>query len=915
MGTLNKALTRPAMLLGIPMVPLVMVTGANILLALYIHKLLLLCLPFCWCWMNRKAKKDAHIFSLMFLNLKTRGNRVCDKHYGARAFLANDYDAVDITEFTDSMRLNERVTLTRHIPYSSHIHEHVIKTRGSDLIATWEIGGSAFECESEGSLEIITTQLNNLIKAWEGQPLTFYVHSIREEFSDRFDGHSGNYFADTVSDLYYRSIEQRPFRRNRLFFTVCYMPFVGLDKVERKRMTDGQKLHALDNALKEMGEICDSLTSSLSRFTATRLGAYEENGRVYSSQLAFYRRLLTGTWQKVAVTRTPFYETLGTADIFFTEDAGQCKSITGDTFFRGLEIKDYCSHTITGILNGLMYSPCNYVLTHSFSCMAKKEAQDNIKLTLKRLSSVEDDAISQRKELLIALDMLQSGHLSFGKYHFSLMIAAKSTEQLVRDTNTVSDVFTDLGITPTLSTQSLPAAHLAQLPGVYNLRPRLVPVSSQNFAELTSLHNFWPGKRDKAPWGEATCVLRTPSGSAYYLNLHNSMLDKDDFNEKNPGNTYLMGTTGSGKTMLLSFLQIMFQKYRQPQSFSPQAKTKRLTTVIFDKDRGAELNVRALGGQYFRIKSGEATGFNPFRLKPTKRNLNFVKKLMRMLCTRNEQSLTPRDEERLSHAVDAVMIGLPAEDRGYGITRLLENLTEPPTKEAQENGLRIRLSQWAQGGEFGWVFDNDADTFDIGDCDNIGIDGTEFLDDVDVCGPISFYLLYRVTSLLDGRRLVIKMDEFWKWLMDPSFASFALNMLKVIRKLGGIFVPATQSPAEILKNPISPAIVEQCCTKIFMANPDANEKDYVDGLKVAPEIFAIIKNLDPAARQFVVVKTPLKKGDVKKFAALVTLDLSGLGVYTKVLSASTENLEIFDSIFQDGMKPQDWLDSYLKLAL
>jgi type IV secretion system protein VirB4 len=125
------------------------------------------------------------------------------------------------------------------------------------------------------------------------------------------------------------------------------------------------------------------------------------------------------------------------------------------------------------------------------------------------------------------------------------------------------------------------------------------------------------------------------------------------------------------------------------------------------------------------VKSGEPTGWNPFRLPPTKRNLNFIKKLMRILCTRNGQTLFPRDELRLSQAVDAVMKELPAEHRGFGITRLLENLTEPPT-EAQENGLRVRLSQWAQGGEYGWVFDNDLDTFDIGECDNFGIDGTEF---------------------------------------------------------------------------------------------------------------------------------------------------------------------------------------------
>ncbi|TBL55461.1 hypothetical protein EYY98_00110, partial [Obesumbacterium proteus] len=67
--------------------------------------------------------------------------------------------------------------------------------------------------------------------------------------------------------------------------------------------------------------------------------------------------------------------------------------------------------------------------------------------------------------------------------------------------------------------------------------------------------------------------------------------------------------------------------------------------------------------------------------------------------------------------------------------------------------------------------------------------------------------------------------------------------------------------------------------------------------------------------QFVIVKSPLKKGDLRNFAALVTLDLSGLGTYTKVLSSSADNLEIFDSVFQDGMKPDDWLERYLQLAL
>lgn len=913
MVTLNKALARPAMLIGIPIVPLVFVSGAIVLLAIYISLFLLLLLPVCWFAMNRLARKDAQIFSLAFLRMKTRGNKASNTHYGATAFLADDYGAVDITEFTNDMRLNERATLTKHIPYSSHIHEHVIKTRGSDMLASWEISGTAFDCDTEENLDILNSQRNNLIKSFEGRPVTFYVHNIRETYSDTFSGESGNAFANEVSKRYNSTIEE--FRHNRLFFTVCYMPFVGLDKVERKRMTDGQKQHVLDGALKEMLEICQMVGTSLSRFTSTQLGAYEENGRVYSSQLAFYRRLLSGLWQKTAVTRTPFYETFGTSDLFFSADAGQCNNAAGNHFFRGIEIKDFAPQTATGITDVLLYAPCDYVMTHSFTCMAKDEAQKHIKRTAKRLRSTEDDAISQQEDLVVALDMLQAGHIAFGKYHFSLMVSAPDTETLLKDTNTLVTAFNDLGITPTLSTLSLPAAYFAQLPGVYALRPRLVPVSSQNFVELASFHNFYAGKRDKNPWGEAVCVLKTPSGAAYYLNLHNSLLGRDDFNEKNSGNTAIIGTNGSGKTMLAMFIACMVQKYGNPDSFSPQAKTQRCCTVFFDKDRGGETNIRALNGQYFRVRNGVPTGFNPFGLTATKRNVNFVKNLMRILCTRNAQVLTERDEQRLSTAVDHVMLDLPPEKRDFGITRILENLTEPPTREAQENGLRVRLQKWARGGEFGWVFDNECDTFNPDISDNFGIDGTEFLDDKDVCAPITFYLLYRVTSLLDGRRLLIFMDEFWKWLLDPTFADFALNMLKVVRKLGGLFVPMTQSPAELLSNKIAPAIVEQCPTQIFMANPKATYKDYVEGLKVPPEIFDIIKGLDPLSRQFVIIKSPLKKGDLRPFAALVTLDLSGLGVYTKVLSSDAANLETFDSIFEEGMKPDDWLDRYLKLAM
>lgn len=64
----------------------------------------------------------------------------------------------------------------------------------------------------------------------------------------------------------------------------------------------------------------------------------------------------------------------------------------------------------------------------------------------------------------------------------------------------------------TLSRESLSAAYLAQLPGVYHLRPRLVPVSSLNYAEMVSFHNFHPHKRDGNARGRRLPLFRPRPG-------------------------------------------------------------------------------------------------------------------------------------------------------------------------------------------------------------------------------------------------------------------------------------------------------------------------------------------------------------------------------------------------------------------
>ena len=67
MSTLYKAMTRPAMYVGVPVVPLTVVAGALFLAGVYISKLIWLAIPVAVFILRMITKQDDHIFNLYFL--------------------------------------------------------------------------------------------------------------------------------------------------------------------------------------------------------------------------------------------------------------------------------------------------------------------------------------------------------------------------------------------------------------------------------------------------------------------------------------------------------------------------------------------------------------------------------------------------------------------------------------------------------------------------------------------------------------------------------------------------------------------------------------------------------------------------------------------------------------------------------
>ena len=240
------------------------------------------------------------------------------------------------------------------------------------------------------------------------------------------------------------------------------------------------------------------------------------------------------------------------------------------------------------------------------------------------------------------------------------------------------------------------------------------------------------------------------------------------------------------------------------------------------------------------------------------------------------------------------------------LSRLIEFL-DPTDPE----GLYARLACWCEvrRGDYAWVFDNPVDTLArrVEGRSVIGFDVTEFLDHGKTRSPVTLYLFHLVRQLLDGRRLVCWMDEFWRLLADPAFENFAKDGPKTLLSASRMpcHVSRTQKPSGVLQSPISRTLVEQTPTKIFFPNADASRGEYTEGFGLTEREFQLIKEqLEPGSRMFLVKQS--------HHSVVCELDLKGFDAELAVISGrATQVAQMSELISAHGATPERWLPAFM----
>ncbi|MFK7941503.1 MAG: VirB4 family type IV secretion/conjugal transfer ATPase, partial [Paracoccaceae bacterium] len=381
--------------------------------------------------------------------------------------------------------------------------------------------------------------------------------------------------------------------------------------------------------------------------------------------------------------------------------------------------------------------------------------------------------------------------------------------------------------------------------------------------------NYPTGHRTGNHWGKAVAKLKTSADSAFYLNFHVGDL----------GHTAIYGPSGSGKTVVINFALSQLEKL----------DVKR---VLFDKDRGGEIFVRASGGTYLALQTGEPTGCAPFKaLELTPANEAFLVALVKSMLADQQHPFTADDTARIEVAVSGLR-NVAQDQRSVSVLRELIGFG---SGEADDIG--NRLDKWAEGGRLSWVFDNTRDEIGF-DADLIGFDITSFLDDPGLRTPMMMYLMHRVEQLITGQRIAIVIDEFWKALADPFFAGFVKDKLKVIRKQNGIVIAGTQSTSDVVQSLIARTVIEQCATQIFFGNERAGEVELTQEFGLTHREYQIIRN-ELSVGQFLI-----KQGGN---SVVCELDLRGQDDALAVLSGRTDATALMNRIRADHPEPAQWL--------
>jgi type IV secretion system protein VirB4 len=777
--------------------------------------------------------------------------------------------------------------------YNYHVRDSIVSLEDGRVCFILRMAGCPFEVTSDSLLENQYDALNNaflsIAKTAGGRLAIWCLHDhYRTEFSA--DYKFPYKWLQKFSDGYMSRFKDAEIFEDTFYICVILKPGDN----------DG-----LTEAIRELEEIQQMTMQGLRVYDPEPLSIYKRGELDFSEFYEFIAYLYNGFWEPVPVTTLPLYMTVETSAHHHGYRVMETRFPDGGNRFTTFyDLKDFPGRSTRGRFNPMLELRFPFIMAFSFTFIYQASAIQMINQTLNKMVSAGDEAVEQMEELVIAKGAIQDGTVYFGEFHAALLVhgsTAKEAED--RGATARTTLSGSCGALFLPATLSAPETFFSIFPGNTKRRPRPMPKTTRNLFSVFSMNAYSSGKATGNPIGNGTAVvpIQTAVGGVFHHNFHYSLPDIDSHGEKRAGHTFICGATGAGKTTLQTSLLAFLVRW-DCKFFG------------VDKDGSMRGFIEACGGTYFTLRSGEPTGLNPCQLPDTPFNRSFVYDLVGACGRfgRPADSDNAEDISDIKKAVDNLFGGtIPFHLRRFGV--LVQSIPD-----RGENCLRRRLDQWCYtedaDGRYAYALDNETNAFDWEDFHRVGFDVSDFLvPNHPATEPILSYLFHLKTLMQreSGGLLATIVEECWLPMSYPTTANQILDVLKTGRRRDEFILLVTQSPEDILKNPLLPAVMQQTPTKIYLPNPDAEFKT-ADGqggyvrFGVTLKEFKKLKGLGLQSRMFMVKQS--------NQSAIVRMSLDGLGEYIAVFAMAAEEFPLLEEAkARAGNHPDEWIPVYQSL--
>lgn len=586
--------------------------------------------------------------------------------------------------------------------------------------------------------------------------------------------------------------------------------------------------------------------------------------------LTYLHSTISTKRHKIRTPQSPIY-----LDYLLADETlqGGLNPMLGEKHLAIISIKGFPHESYPQILNELNQIPCQYRWVTRFISLDKMDAVKELKrysrawfskrksiwnvakeALLNESDSRENaDALNKTAECEAMLEVVQSGLVSAGYYTACLVLWDKDITALNEKAKRIEQIINSAGFVTVRESFNAIQAWLSTLPCNCLANVRRPLIHSLNLAHLLPISSDWSGNEINEHL-KAPCLFTAKAAGNTPFKFSNHVGDV--------GHTMIIGATGTGKSVLLSFIASQFQRYPKAQVF------------FFDKDYSAKCITKAVDGNHFDLGSGKAF-FQPLKdIQDQSAKAWAYEWILNILDAENVE-LTPERKGRVQTAFEQGLSCLKKNEL------VLSNIEKIIKDFEIINALKPYQS----------LFGASSDKLNLSafNCFELG---SLIADRPRLIVPTLQYLFNRIEKKLKGNPSLIILDEAWLFLSIPTFANKIKDWLKTLRKKNTSVIFASQSLADISESNIISTLIESCPTRIFLPNKKAQEPH----IKSQYEAFGLND------RQIEIITTALPKKEYycqsDQGNRLFELELGKIAL-TLCGSSSQADLKLIDSIKSD----------------